>query len=405
MWSPAASGRAGDGHPQLGFGHRADHEVPVLQRAHQLGNGGAPVREIPAHRDHHQRGRLLPRAGRGRGGRAQRRDERLPGRLPAQVRVQREDLLELVHDQHQPRRAVTGRRCPFIAAGCGGQHRGPDGQVRLIRVPGQPLPDRQRVRAAKSGQPGGQLSQRILGRRHHDTRPPVRPRHLLAPGQDRQQPGPQQRGLPRPRRPGDHHHPAAGRPGGQFRRQLGGQPLPPVEHVRIGLAERQQPPVRAAAHRPRDLLACAGRAAVPGRQHVLGRGLAPGRRDEQLPGRPGQAQRIGQQPGGVLAGGAVDAPLQGADRPRAQAAPLRPAPPGSASPRSAAAAAARRNSAQPVPSPPQRPPSGKPRPRKPSQGYARPAAPSRTAQLSGKSCECADMLPASCLLAALCLVM
>ena len=55
------------------------------------------------------------------------------------------------------------------------------------------------------------------------------------------------------------------------------------------------------------------------RQHLPGRGLAPGRRDEQLPGRPGQAQRTGQQFGGVLAGGAVDAPLQVADRPRAQA--------------------------------------------------------------------------------------
>ena len=54
------------------------------------------------------------------------------------------------------------------------------------------------------------------------------------------------------------------------------------------------------------------------RQHLPGRGLAPGRRDEQLPGRAGQAQRTGQQLGGVLAGGAVDAPLQVADRPRAQ---------------------------------------------------------------------------------------
>ena len=238
--------------------------------------------------------------------------------LPAQVRVQGEDLLELVHDQHQPRGAVTGRRRLLIAAGSGGQHRRPDGQVRLVRVPGQPVADRQGVRAADRGQPGGQLGERVLGRRHDDTGPPVRSRDLLAPGQDRQQPGPQQRRLARPRRPGDHHQPAVGRPGGQLRRQLGGQPLPPVEHLRIGLAERQQPPVRAPARPPRDLVTRARRPAFPGRQHVLGRTAATGRRHEQLPHRPGQAQRIGQQLGGVLAGGAVDAPLQVTDRPRAQ---------------------------------------------------------------------------------------
>ena len=55
------------------------------------------------------------------------------------------------------------------------------------------------------------------------------------------------------------------------------------------------------------------------RQHLPGRGLTPGRRDEQLPGRAGEAQRTGQQLGGLLAGGAVDTSLQVADRPRAQA--------------------------------------------------------------------------------------
>ena len=108
----------------------------------------------------------------------------------------------------------------------------------------------------------------------------VRPRYLLAPGQDRQQSGPQQRGLPRPRRPGDHHQAAAGRPGGQFHRQLSGQPLPPVEHLCVGLAERQQTAVRAAARPPPDPVADARRLALPGRQDVLGSSAAAGRRHE-----------------------------------------------------------------------------------------------------------------------------
>ena len=44
---------------------------------------------------------------------------------------------------------------------------------------------------------------------------------------------------------------------------------------------------------------------------------------EQRPLRPGQAQRPGQQPGRIVAGRAVHAPLQVADRPRGQARRLR----------------------------------------------------------------------------------
>ena len=134
------------------------------------------------------------------------------------------------------------------------------------------------------------------------------------------------------------------------------------------LLEGGQPAVRRSGHGPWRLrLRSADR-----RQHLPGRDLAPGRRDEQLPGRTGQAQRTGQQLGGVLAGGAVDAPLQVADRPRAQArrfgqlllsqprlAPQLPQQPAE-------------TQREPVPSPAQRPPSGKPRPRNPPQGYARP---------------------------------
>jgi hypothetical protein len=56
----------------------------------------------------------------------------------------------------------------------------------------------------------------------------------------------------------------------------------------------------------------------PGRQHLGCPGLAPGRRDEQLPDRSGQAQRGGQQLGGVLVGGAGETPLQVTDRTAAQ---------------------------------------------------------------------------------------
>ena len=82
MSQPGRVRGAGDRHPQLGFGHGPDDELPVLQGAREFGVGGAPVPEIAAHRDHHQRGRLLPRADRVGGCRAQRRDERLPLQPP-----------------------------------------------------------------------------------------------------------------------------------------------------------------------------------------------------------------------------------------------------------------------------------------------------------------------------------
>ena len=58
-----------------------------------------------------------------------------------------------------------------------------------------------------------------------------------------------------------------------------------------------------------------------GRQHLCDRPASAGGGHEQRPGRAGQAQRLGQQPGRVLAGGAVDSPFQIADRSRAQPRP------------------------------------------------------------------------------------
>ena len=82
-----------------------------------------------------------------------------------------------------------------------------------------------------------------------------------------------------------------------------------------------QPQIRAPCpHRTsarRRTCGCCG-ASLPahGRQHLRGRGPAAGRRHEQLPYRPGQAKRISQQLGGVLASSAVDASLKVTDRPR-----------------------------------------------------------------------------------------
>ena len=67
---------------------------------------------------------------------------------------------------------------------------------------------------------------------------------------------------------------------------------------------------------------CRGRGFAGG-QHLVRRSPAARRRLEQRPLRPGQAQRTGQQPGRVMAGRQVHAPLQVADRPRGQARRLR----------------------------------------------------------------------------------
>jgi hypothetical protein len=64
-----------------------------------------------------------------------------------------------------------------------------------------------------------------------------------------------------------------------------------------------------------------GRAAICwyGRQNLRGGGVPASCRHEQGAHRLGQAQRAGQQLGGVLVRGAVDASLQVTDRPRGQA--------------------------------------------------------------------------------------
>ena len=64
------------------------------------------------------------------------------------------------------------------------------------------------------------------------------------------------------------------------------------------------------------------RVPLHGREHLCGRHAPAGGPYEQGAHRVGQAQRVSQQPGGVLAGSTVDSPLQVTDRPRTQ--PRRP---------------------------------------------------------------------------------
>ena len=104
----------------------------------------------------------------------------------------------------------------------------------------------------------------------------------------------------------DPHHPAGGGHPGQRAQQLRQLGLTAGE---AGDITRQRPGRR--------------RRASPGRQHLARRGPPAGRRHEQHPHRPGQAQRISQQQHRVLPRGAVHAPLQVTDRPRGQPRRLR----------------------------------------------------------------------------------
>ena len=183
----------------------------------------------------------------------------------------------------------------------------------------------------------------------------------------RQYPRPQQRRLTRARNTGYDQQARAVQTPRHPAQHLGGGRVPAEEEGRVLLLEGGQPAVRRGGHCPLGW----GCAARTNRQHLPGRGLASGRRDEQLPGRAGEAQRTGQQFGRVLAGGAVDTPLQGADRPRAQAVAsassswvsLAPARSCRSSPPKLSEACSVTSTASP---------SGKPRPRIRPKDYARP---------------------------------
>jgi len=123
------------------------------------------------------------------------------------------------------------------------------------------------------------------------------------------------------------------RPQDQPAARPGGQQSPPCPG-----AGSESPPrrTRPAARRPR-------------RPGLPPPALARAPRPRTTPHCARQAQSVGQQIRGVLAGGPVNAPFEVADRPRGPPPP--PAPPASAVPRRATAAAAQRNSAQAAPAP------------------------------------------------------
>ena len=107
----------------------------------------------------------------------------------------------------------------------------------------------------------------------------------------------------------DPHHASAGRGGTSHR----------VGQVRqLGHAASEAGDI--AGQRPGR---CCRGGAFAGGQHLARRSAPARRRLEQRPLRPGQAQRAGQQPGRIMAGRQVHAPLQVADRPRGQSCRLR----------------------------------------------------------------------------------
>ena len=304
----------GDGHPQLPPGHRGD-QVPVLYRPGQLRVVGAAGLKIGAHPQHHQGRRGLIGAVPGGGGRVQRGDERPP--LPL-LGALGEQLLELVDHQQQPARSSLislGRAAIRFASrpGWPGQGGLPGGEREPVRIGGQASAHRRRVRPRQRRHPQRQLIQRRPGRGEHHARPRRRSRRGGQPilADPRQHPGPQQRRLPRARRPGHHQQPRARQQPRHPVQHLGGGRFPAEEPPRVLLPERGEPAVRRTGHRSRPRPRARG-----DRQDLRGRDVAAGRRHEQLSGRPGQAQRAGQQDRGVLVRGAVDAPLQIADRPR-----------------------------------------------------------------------------------------
>jgi hypothetical protein len=229
-----------------------------------------------------------------------------------------EQLLELIHHQQQtvlPRRrpiAVPRGACQIhCGPGWPGQGGLPRGQREPGRIRLQLAPHRRRVRACQRPHPHRQLIQRRPGGGEHQAGPRRRLRRGCQPPSPDpwQHPRPQQRRLARTGHPGHHQQARARHVLRHSLQHLGGGRFTAEEQLRVLLLERSEPAVRRISR-------CSGgrrpRAAGSG-QHLCGWGLAAGCCHEQFPGRLRQAQRPGQQHGGVLVRGAVNAPFQVAD--------------------------------------------------------------------------------------------
>ena len=170
---PGQQRRFADDTPQVVRRHRPHQHLAVPQRRDQLRVLGTPGEEVGPHTEHDLDPVVLPPRGRDQAG-----DERLPF---LRVAAQREDLLELVDHDQDPRTVPAG-----------GQQLAP----QRAGVLAQAVAHRRRGDAERTGQPRRELLDRMWPRRQHD-RPPVRTVRTHR----RHQPGPQQRRLPAPRGP------------------------------------------------------------------------------------------------------------------------------------------------------------------------------------------------------------
>ena len=274
----------------------------------------------------------------------QRGDERPPLLL---IGALGEQLLELVDHQQQPRlRDALARSCR-IPAGPPGWARAAWRAVRAnpagsasspcrTAAASAPAIDATRTASSSSGARVG------VNTRHGQT--PIPARTPARPPGSAAAPPPAAATTCRPPTP---RTPPAGRPVQAPRhplQDLRGGRFTAEKERRVPLLERAQSAVRRTGLLLRKLSRlglAAGRTGDITRQGRWRRGgegsrhlarggerlgsprAPPRRRDKQLAHRPGQAQRIGQEHGGILAGGTVDPPLQITDRPRAHGRRLR----------------------------------------------------------------------------------
>ena len=159
-------GRPVDGRGHLRPGHRAQQGGAGLEQVRELGVGGAVTEEVGADGEHH---------GRDAAGHRRRVDERVD-ELPALVLVaaQREQLLELVDHDHDPR--LRGQRCGRLA---GGQIERPGLAAQVVeqrahrcgraqRQVRSELRQRVRTRAHQHRGPCRAVRQRVVAQRGHD---------------------------------------------------------------------------------------------------------------------------------------------------------------------------------------------------------------------------------------------
>jgi hypothetical protein len=226
---PGPAGGQLDRAAQLLGAHRADQNVVGSQQAGQAGIGGAVAVVVGPHGNHHGCVPVSRLGSLGQGG-----EEGDPlGLVPAGG----EDLLELIHDQQQAH--VSGgrpeRRLTSTLARHESDRVSPIGRIATAAVGWY----------TAAGDRVGDLPHGMFTRAD-DQLPPAVATGQHALGQGRQQPSPDQRGLPAARR-ADHADQTSPDEVGD---QLGDQPLPAEEELSIAGLETGQPLVGADHRRP-----------------------------------------------------------------------------------------------------------------------------------------------------------